>query len=319
MVFYSLIRIFVPVKLSIVIPAYQVEGTLNRCIESVARQGCDDYEVILVDDGSTDQSSRICDEWAARDAHIRVIHQQNAGLSEARNTGICAAKGDYITFVDSDDYLGDNTYVPLLQILAAHTDIDLLEFPVVIAHQHQPPSTLHFPEMQKYYDMEAYWYESRAWSHAYAWNKIYRRSLFHTVHYPSGTLFEDIQILPLLLNQAHCVATTSQGAYHYCLNATGITATADGQALRMLLQPHVNMISRSQRRDSLFEDYYLHVLNIQMDVYELTGDLPTLPQIHLSPDKFSGIQKLKAISLNLLGIKRLCKFNKIIHKIWKRH
>lgn len=319
MVFYALIRIFAPVKLSIVIPVYQVEGTLNRCLESVTRQDCDNYEVILVDDGSTDQSPRLCDDWAARNPHIHVIHQQHAGLSEARNTGIAAATGDYITFVDSDDYLADNTYGPLLQLLADHPDIDLLEYPVVIASGSPHATRLEFPELKVYHDMEAYWYEGRAWHHAYAWNKLYRARLFQTVRYPSATLFEDIHTLPLLLAQAHCVATTNLGLYHYCANASGITATADGNALHMLLQPHVDIISKSERRDARFQDYYLHVLNIQMDVYERTGDQPVLPQRHLSPSNFKGVQKLKAISLNIIGINCLCKTNKLIHKIWKRH
>ena len=306
-------------KLSIVIPVYQVEGTFNRCLESVFRQDCDNYEVILVDDGSTDQSSQLCDDWAARNPHIRVIHQQHAGLSEARNTGIAAATGDYITFVDSDDYLADGTYGPLLQLLADHPDIDLLEYPVIIASGSPHASRLDFPKLTTYHDMQAYWYEGCAWRHAYAWNKLYRATLFQTVRYPSATLFEDIHTLPLLLAQARCVATTSQGLYHYCANASGITATADGNALRMLLQPHVDIISKSKRRDARFQAYYLHVLNIQMDVCELTGDRPILPQIHLSPSNFTGTQKLKAISLNTIGINRLCKTNKLIHKIWRRH
>ena len=319
LVIYSLIRIFAPVKLSIVVPVYQVEATLDRCMESVVRQDYDNCEVILVDDGSTDQSPHLCDEWAARHNHIRVIHQQHAGLSEARNNGITAATGDYITFVDSDDYLDDNTYVPLLQLLAAHPDIDLLEYPAVIASGSHHSSRLDFPEIRKYNDMETYWYEGRAWSHAYAWNKLYRISLFQTVRYPSDTLFEDIHTLPKLLAHAHCVATTNKGLYHYCDNASGITATADGHALRMLLQPHVDIISKSQRYDVYFQDYYLHVLNIQMDVYELTGDQPILPQRSLSSNYFEGTQKLKVILFNMLGIKHLCIINKLTHKIWKRH
>ena len=83
--------------LSIIIPVYHVERTLDRCVEGVLRQDLDDFEVILVDDGGDDNCPRMCDEWARRDTHVRVVHQSNAGLSAARNAGIELAQGDYLT------------------------------------------------------------------------------------------------------------------------------------------------------------------------------------------------------------------------------
>ncbi len=114
-------------KLSIIIPVYRVEATLDRCIESVLHQDIDDFEVILIDDGSPDNCPKMCDEWALRDAHIRVIHQPNGGLSAARNAGIDAAQGEYITFVDSDDYISPDTYAPLLEDIGT---ADIIEYPV---------------------------------------------------------------------------------------------------------------------------------------------------------------------------------------------
>ena len=165
--------------------------------------------------------------------------------------------------------------------------------------------------------MDDYWYKGQAYQHSYAWNKIYRAGLFHDIRFPKGIIFEDMHTLPRLLKKAKTVMTTSQGLYHYCMNDSGITATADGNALRMLLEPHVEMIKNSRRQDRDFQTYYLHVLNIQMDVYELTGDSPILPCLHLKTKDFNGIQRLKAIALNILGIKNICKINKIIHKFWR--
>ena len=138
--------------------------------------------------------------------------------------------------------------------------------------------------------------------------------LFHNVRFPKGIIFEDMHTLPRLLEQTKTVVTTSLGCYYYCMNDAGITATADGNALRMLLQPHVEIIRNSQRRDRDFQTYYLHVLNIQMDVYEQTGDVPILPDHHLEASNFEGAQRLKATALNILGINRICKVNKFIHK-----
>ena len=304
-------------KLSIIIPVYRVETTLNRCIESVVAQDYDDFELILVDDGSPDNCPKMCDDWAEKDSRIRTIHKANGGLSDARNAGIEIAKGDYLTFIDSDDYIAEQTLAPLMQKLSDKSDIDILEYPVYVFYGSPKQHLLKFQGDTIYHDMEDYWYKGQAYQHSYAWNKIYRATLFQDVRFPKGIIFEDMHTLPQLLKKAKTVMTTSQGLYYYCMNDSGITATADGNALRMLLQPHAEIIRNSQRRDRDFQTYYLHVLNIQMDVYELTGDSPILPRLHLKPDYFNGIQKLKAITLNTLGINHICKINKTIHKLWR--
>ncbi len=113
--------------LSLIIPVYNVERYLPMCLESVVRQGLEDYEAIIVDDGSTDGSSKICDEFALQYPQIRVIHQENQGLSGARNTGIKNAKGKYVYFVDSDDFLVPNSLSKVLEIALSH-DADVAGF-----------------------------------------------------------------------------------------------------------------------------------------------------------------------------------------------
>ncbi len=317
MVFCSLNRIFVPVKLSIIIPVYRVEATLNRCIESVVAQDFEDFELILVDDGSPDSSPQMCDDWAEKNSRIRVIHKANGGLSDARNAGIEIAKGDYLTFIDSDDYIAEQTLAPLMQKLTDRPDIDILEYPVYVFYGSPKQHLLAFRGDTTYHDIEDYWYKGQVYQHSYAWNKIYRTELFQDIRFPKGIIFEDMHTLPQLLKKAKTVMTTNLGLYYYCKNDSGITATADENALRMLLQPHVEIVRNSQRRDRDFQTYYLHVLNIQMDVYELTGDSPILPRLQLKSDYFHGVQKLKAMTLNILGINYICKINKIIHKLWR--
>ena len=315
----ELICNFVPMKLSIIIPVYRVEATLDRCIESVVEQDFTDFEMILVDDGSPDKCPQMCDDWAAKDSRISVIHKSNGGLSDARNAGIGIAKGEFLTFIDSDDYIAASPLSPLMRQLADNPDIDILEYPVYVFYGSPKQYLLEFHGDTTYHNMDDYWYGGQAYRHSYACNKIYRAELFREVRYPVGILFEDMHMLPLLLKQAKTVVTTSQGLYYYCINANGITATADGNALRMLLQPHVEMVRNSQRQDRDFQMYYLHVLNIQMDVCELTGDSPILPLYPLEPSYFKGKQKLKAIALNTLGIKQICEINKIVHKLWRSH
>lgn len=102
--------------ISVVIPVYNVEKYLAECVDSVLGQTCQDYEIILVDDGATDSSGAMCDEYAQKDARIRVIHQPNGGLSAARNAGLSAASGEYIYFLDSDDYIEPTTLVDLVSV-----------------------------------------------------------------------------------------------------------------------------------------------------------------------------------------------------------
>ena len=281
--------------LSVIIPVYRVEATLDRCVESVLKQHVDDMEVILVDDGSPDKCPQMCDQWAAKDQRIRVIHKQNGGLSDARNAGIDVACGDYITFVDSDDWIADNTYPPLIDKMA---DIDILEYAIA----DRLPLQEHI-----YNDINEYWLQEQAYTHTYAWNKIYRRHLFNDVRYPKGRIFEDVYTLPQLLRKAQKVATSSNGSYHYWMNPSGITALADGHALAQLLEAH---LSSKMPIDDL---YYMYLVNIQIDVWERTGRDISIPKRRVCYAHLPNKYKLKAIIINTLGIKVLCVMSKLIH------
>ncbi len=301
-------------KLSIIIPVYDVEKTLPRCIDSVLRQTFSDYEVILIDDGSPDQAGTICDEYAARDKRIRVIHQSNQGLSSARNTGIKASRGNYITFVDSDDFLGDNTLSILMTRLSAHPDYDILEYPFYWHYGETDQRLVKFGA-HEYHNMRDYWLEGKAYTHTYAWNKIYARHLFDEVRFPDNCLFEDAHTLPHLLDKARLVATTEEGLYYYCSNPDGITRNPGSNGLSDLLDAHLRQLNHLQLYDRLSE-YYCHVLNIQLDVYRMTRQGPVLPTPPLTSSAISSLPvsqktKTKLRMLKLFGIKNLCKLHRV--------
>lgn len=294
------------VKLSVIIPVYRTERTLERCVKSILEQSYHDLEVILVDDGSPDNCPQLCDEWALRDSRIRVVHKPNGGLSDARNAGIDAATGDCLTFVDADDFLAPDTYA---QVMPKAAGSDIVEFPIYWHYTGKDERLMRF-QAEDYDDMSRYWLEGEAYTHTYACNKVFRRALFNDVRFPKGRVFEDAATLPLLLEHARRVSTVDAGLYYYVANPAGITAQATGQELTMLLEHHLAVIPRwCDAR------YYLHVLNIQMDVCELTNAEPRLPAYSVSPlaRRLSLKQRLKATTLNLLGIKRICKLNKLLH------
>lgn len=290
-------------KLSVIIPVYRVETTLQRCVESVRRQTFADMEIILVDDGSPDRCPQLCDEWARTDSRISVVHKPNGGLSDARNAGLDVARGDIVTFVDSDDFIAPDTYRQAMDIIIHDTTCDIVEFPLYWHHGAQEQRVLNYGDAT-YDDMGSYWLHAQAYRHAYAWNKLYRHRLFDGVRFPVGRVFEDVATLPLLLDNARRVRTTSTGLYYYCANPVGITATAQATELKMLLENHLNALSRW-----VDDAYYMHVLNIQLDVVKLTGEPPRLParKVSLHPNLYSNRQWLKALALNILGLRQLCK------------
>lgn len=295
-------------KLTIVVPVYRVEDQLDRCLTSIVGQRFTDFELILVDDGSPDRCPQMCDAWAERDERISVIHRRNGGLSAARNTGIEAARGEFITFVDSDDFIAADTYDGVMPIAEQH---DITEYPLCW-HYGSPGQQRRSFGTRVYSDMQDYWLTAKAYEHAYAWNKVFRRNLFVRTRFPEGRVFEDVAILPLLLRQARSVATIETGCYYYCCNADGITARATGRELTMLLESHLQVM------DHWCDDnYYLHVLNIQTDVCEAEGCEPRLKRRFVNPlaHRLTTTQRLKAIVANTLGIKRLCRLNIIWHRL----
>lgn len=289
-------------KLSVVIPAYNSGATICRCISSVIAQDFTDMEVILVDDGSKDGTPYICNEYKALGASVSVIHKPNSGLSEARNYGIEAATGDYITFIDSDDSLDDGTYTRLFELIDKHPEYDILEYSVNVKSSSRKNRRLKFKN-RVYDDMKAYWLKEKAYSHAYAWNKIYKRSLFENTKYKTGIIFEDVEILPRLLKNSKIVATTDIGTYNYIYNGNGLAANANVKQLESMLKTHVELL-----KDACDRRYLQYIINIQLDVYRMGGNI-------LLEDGLPYRGTFKLTLYHLLGIKRLCSIHKLFRMI----
>ncbi len=117
--------------ISVIIPVYKVEKYLDECVKSVVDQTYKDLEIILVDDGSPDNCPKICDEWASKDKRIKVVHKKNGGLSSARNAGLAIANGDYIGFVDSDDFINETMYEDLMQIMLSNKKNIVVSSPII--------------------------------------------------------------------------------------------------------------------------------------------------------------------------------------------
>ena len=216
--------------ISVIIPVYKVERYLDACVASVAGQTFADLEILLVDDGSPDACPALCDAWAQRDPRIRVIHRQNGGLSAARNTGIEAAAGRFLAFVDADDLLEPDALRRAYEAQAV-TGADLVIFNLRYVDETNTP--LPAPDFSQFRDEvltpDEVWqrYFSLAEQRIYyvvAWNKLYRAELFRTLRFRPGKRYEDQFLLPGLLAQCRTVACLGWPGYRYVQRGGSIMA-----------------------------------------------------------------------------------------------
>lgn len=207
--------------ISIIVPVYKVEDYLEKCIESILNQTYKNIEIILVDDGSPDRCGKICDDYAIKDNRIKVIHKKNGGLSEARNYGINIASGEYILFIDSDDYIDKNMCEILIKE-AKKNDSD-----IVICNYYNVKENDYFInkmsitnnkilltnlEMMKIFFLKGY---SET---IIVWNKLYKKKLFYTnenIRFPVGKLHEDIFTIYKLYYIANKIVVVNKPLYYY--------------------------------------------------------------------------------------------------------
>ena len=211
--------------ISIIVPIYKVEDCLHLCVDSILAQTFSDFELILIDDGSPDNCGAICDEYAEKDSRVRVIHQENGGLSAARNTGIEIAKGEYLTFIDSDDCI-QNSFLEVLYNLIRKYSAQISSCQRSDFTEHMPLLDPGAPVTEKTYtghDAVLEMYTERPFVRVTAWGKLYDAKLFSNVRYPVGKIHEDQATTPIVLSKADRVAATNQRLYCYRVREGSIT------------------------------------------------------------------------------------------------
>ena len=214
--------------ISVIVPVYKVEPYLRKCVESIQAQTHRNLEIILVDDGSPDTCGVICDELAAQDARIQVIHKENGGLSSARNAGLEIAQGEYIGFVDSDDWLEPEAYEWLMD-MALSEDVRL-----VCAGRYDCTSWSGTrqvglcPSAREVISGEELARRIFRWEHvdSAAWDKLYHRSLFREIRYPLGVVSEDVPTTYRIALEAGRVGMLDKPVYNYFHRPGSITTAS---------------------------------------------------------------------------------------------
>lgn len=201
--------------ISVIVPAYNVEKYLEKCVESLIKQTYSNLEIILVDDGSTDNTGDLCDVYSKKDNRIKVIHKKNGGQSEARNYALDIAKGKYITFLDSDDYVS-NDYIEYMYNLLRNNGADISICDVQIVNFENKKYKTDETEVKVYTTKEAF--ENLLYSEGIevaVYAKLYLKEYFDNIRFPVGEKYEDIAIIAVLMDKAKKIVYGNKKCYFY--------------------------------------------------------------------------------------------------------
>ena len=215
--------------ISVIVPVYNVEEYLKQCLDSILEQTFSNYEVILVNDGSTDSSGLICQEYAENDTRIRYFEKENGGLSDARNYGIEQARGDYLTFVDSDDFL-DASHLSILYNALVNNDADISI--ANYANYQTSTATFYLHTFGEYYEKiytseelidDLSFLERNDLSFSTIWGSLYKKRVFSFLRFPKGVIGEDVALIYKMYTQVDKIVYVHKDTYIYRENDSGIS------------------------------------------------------------------------------------------------
>jgi glycosyltransferase involved in cell wall biosynthesis len=218
--------------ISVIVPVYKVEKYLDRCVSSIVNQTYKNLEIILVDDGSPDNCPQKCDEWAEKDSRIKVIHKENGGLSSARNAALDIARGDYIGFVDSDDYIALDMYEKLVGILSV-CEVEIVTFG---CHKVDENGNI-ISSTEKIIECDLTSENAlkellKTNINNYMWNKIFKSVIFKEIRFPENRVWEDMAICYKLFLLSEKIYCYPQELYFYYINTNSITKNMNEKTLR---------------------------------------------------------------------------------------
>lgn len=263
-------------KVSIIVPVYKVEKYLKKCVDSIINQTLKNIEIILVDDGSPDSCGLICDDYAKSDSRIKVIHKPNGGLSDARNAGLEVAQGEYISFVDSDDYI-DPRMIELLYGCCEKNGTDIAGCDLAYVYENSNRVDYNSNDQERVMSSDEFFslmLDVNKYLRTGVWNKIYKRALFDTVRFPKGKLFEDVGTMYKLIFQTERITYASKVGYFYLKQREGaITSGKYSNKEYDRLEMNTSMVNYiKQNRPELFctamgyraVNCHLSILNIMI-------------------------------------------------------
>lgn len=208
--------------ISVIVPVYNFESCIRRCVDSILGQTYSNIELILVNDGSQDQSGAICDEYKKLDSRVKVIHKENGGTSEARNYGLDLAEGAYIGFIDGDDFIDPDFYQVLFDLIIKYkTDMSMVSYRQLRNNQSTPKADSgSISVMEREQAIGELLIDDEIQN--YVWNKLYKKELFDNIRFPVGVVYDDIYIMYELFRESQSVVYMRTPKYYYCIRETSV-------------------------------------------------------------------------------------------------
>lgn len=291
--------------ISIIVPVYKTEKYLDRCIESIINQTYINLEIILVDDGSPDNCPSMCDGWVEKDSRIKVIHKENGGVSSARNAGLDIAKGDYVGFVDSDDYIQADMYKTLYdEALKNNCDIVVCSYQI----NDEDIGNDGFSKIRQLDAMKLI--TTGDYKYGVLWNKLYKRSVIKDIKMPSLVCCEDLVFNYYVFKNAENISETELKLYHYEQNESSVTNHTFAKGAFDALKAKKIMLENEEETE--LEKYAVRGLisscfvllsgivtsNSFFDKYDyIRGNILKYKKQILSSDLYSNKEKLKVLVL----------------------
>ncbi|MGN1337401.1 MAG: glycosyltransferase family 2 protein [Candidatus Coprovivens sp.] len=259
--------------ISVIVPVYNVEKYLKKCIDSILEQEYTNLEIILVDDGSTDNSGNICDEYKKIDSRIKVIHKKNGGLSDARNKGINISTGDYLSFVDSDDFIDRKLYQDFID--NCHEDIDIYIFGILKVYDGVPFNYNKKGKISILNNIESMSKILNYELNNFACDKIYKRELFKSVEFPVNRSFEDIGTIYKLILNSNKIMVNSSEYYGYYQRSSSITGNMSEKSIIDRIELENNRYSYiyhnfDELKDDLINDRLYQIYRYHIDTCKYT-------------------------------------------------
>lgn len=281
--------------ISVIIPIYNVEAYLHRCVDSILRQTYQNLEIILVNDGSPDRCGEICDAYALKDNRVNVVHKVNGGLSDARNEGINIARGKFISFIDSDDWVNDDYIEKLYNLLImTQSEISVCNF-YATSNENVEYDQSKIAEILQFTNIEALSQFNNKYSEqlVVAWGKLYKKTLFDNLRYPVGRIHEDEFITYKLIHKSQGVVLTTEPLLYYWQRENSITGNSFN------LNNRLDAIDAIQEKAEFFEN--IMEMELRDKTYRTLFGLykNTLDQI----DVLNNFEQKVALSLQFQDLK----------------
>lgn len=292
---------------SVIVPVYNVEKYIRRCVDSILAQTYKNIEIILVDDGSKDESGRICDEYSKIDTRIIVVHKENGGLSSARNMGLDICHGKYILFVDSDDWIRDDA-VEVAKSFIKNSEIEIVAFSFYIADSNIKSNdyeikhiNVHNSELNTSDDLLQNFH--RDWNKIMivAWNKLYKKTVFDNLRFKEGVYHEDEYAIVEILKQTQTIYSIDIPLYFYAMSENSIMRNKN---CKINHKKTIDLIEMYKERVEIFID--MEYINEAR--YAFLDYITTIKEYYCSSDNEVALDSIKN---HIRGIKKLLSYKKL--------